>query len=54
MATTAASQEMSRAMTLIWKKAKAYSPVDDLAMAIGMKPATVTSVPDSIGPAVLV
>ena len=45
---------MSKATALIWKKAKAYSPVADLASAMGMKPATVTSVPDSIGPAVLV
>jgi hypothetical protein len=45
---------MTSAMALIWKKAKAYSPVEDLASAIGMKPATVTSVPESMGPAVLV
>ena len=45
---------MIRAMALIWKKAKAYSPVELLARAIGRKPATVTSVPESMGPAVLV
>ena len=41
-------------MAFTWKIERVYSPVDDCAVAIGKKPATVTSVPESIGPAVLV
>ena len=41
-------------MAFTWKIERVYSPVDDWAVAMGRKPATVTRVPDSIGPAVLV
>ena len=42
------------AMADTWKIERVYSPVLDLASAIGRKPATVTSVPVSMGKAVLV
>ena len=42
------------AIALTWKIERVYSPVADAAVAIGRNPATVTSVPESIGIAVLV
>ena len=54
MATTAITHEASSAIAETWKMERVYSPVEDLAMAIGRNPATVISVPVSIGKAVLV
>ena len=51
---TAATHETRSAIDVTWKSARVYSPVPDLAVAIGRKPAAVTSVPVSIGNAVLV
>ena len=39
-------------MAETWKMERVYSPVDDTAVAIGKKPATVTRVPVSMGMAV--
>ncbi len=50
--TTATIQEMMSAMPTTAKSEKVYSPAELLAKPIGMKPATVTSVPVSIGNAV--
>ena len=52
MNTTATIQEATRATPTIQKMPPAYSPEIDLANPTGMKPATVTSVPVSIGKAV--
>ena len=52
VAITAANQEISSAMVVTAKMPKVYSPVVDLAVAIGKKPAAVMMVPDSIGNAV--
>ena len=38
---------------MTWKIERVYSPVVEAAVAIGRNPATVTSVPESIGMAVL-
>ena len=40
-------------MVVTLNMSKVYSPVDDLAVAIGRKPAAVTSVPESISQAVV-
>ena len=48
----ATSQEAIMAMPTIQKIPPAYSPATDFAKPTGMKPATVTSVPVSIGKAV--
>ena len=50
--TTATNHEMMSAMPTTAKSEKVYSPAELLAKPIGMKPATVTSVPVSIGKAV--
>ena len=52
MKTTAAIHESSRAIVTTSKIARVYSPVPDLAVAIGRNPAAVTRVPVSIGKAV--
>ena len=52
MNTTAAIQDSSRAIVTTWKMDRVYSPVLEAAVAIGRKPAAVTSVPVSIGKAV--
>ena len=39
-------------MVTTWNSERVYSPVPDFAVAIGRKPAAVTSVPVSIGNAV--
>ena len=52
MTVTAANQEMTNAMVVTWKIANVYSPVVDLAVAIGRNPAAVMIVPDSMGNAV--
>ena len=54
MTITAASQDSNSAMADTSKIERVYSPVADLASAMGRKPETVTSVPVSIGKAVLV
>ncbi|MNN46028.1 hypothetical protein D3C81_1603890 [compost metagenome] len=41
-------------MVTTWNSERVYSPVPDCAVAIGRKPAAVTSVPVSMGNAVLV
>ena len=51
---TAASHDTSSAIADTSKIERVYSPVLDFASAIGRKPETVTSVPVSIGNAVLV
>ena len=53
VAVTAANHEMSSAIVVTAKMPKVYSPVVDLAVAIGRKPAAVISVPESIGKAVV-
>ena len=54
MTTTATTQDAISAIAETWKIERVYSPVQLFAVAIGRKPATVTSVPVSIGNAVLV
>ncbi len=54
MSTTAASHDAISAIADTSKIERVYSPVLDFAKAIGRKPDTVTSVPVSIGKAVLV
>jgi hypothetical protein len=41
-------------MVTTWNSDRVYSPVLEAAVAMGRKPAAVTSVPESIGNAVLV
>lgn len=53
MTMTAASQDNNSAMADTSKMERVYSPVPDFASAIGRKPDTVTSVPVSMGNAVL-
>ena len=53
MNTTATIQLSSSAIVTTWKIERVYSPVPDCAVAIGRKPAAVTSVPVNIGNAVL-
>ncbi len=50
--TTATIHEISSAMATTAKSEKVYSPAELLAKPTGMKPATVTSVPVSMGKAV--
>ena len=52
MKTTAAIHDSSNAIVTTSKIARVYSPVPDLAVAMGRKPAAVTRVPVSIGNAV--
>ncbi len=54
MTMTAASHDSSSVIAETSKIERVYSPVADFAKAIGKKPDTVTSVPVSIGNAVLV
>ncbi len=54
MKITAAIQLSSKAIVTTWKIERVYSPVPECAVAIGRKPAAVTSVPVNIGNAVLV
>ncbi len=49
----AANHEITSAIVVTLNISKVYSPVADLASAIGRKPAAVTSVPESIGQAVV-
>ena len=51
---TAANQDSKSAIADTSKIERVYSPVADFARAIGRKPDTVTSVPVSMGNAVLV
>ncbi|MNQ15905.1 hypothetical protein D3C85_288900 [compost metagenome] len=50
--TTATTHEMIRASALTENKENVYSPAADLARPMGKKPATVISVPVSMGMAV--
>ena len=52
MNTTATSQDVTSAIATTQKMPPAYSPTAELAKPTGRKPATVTSVPVSIGKAV--
>ncbi len=54
MTTTAASQDNMSAIAETSNMERVYSPVPDFASAMGKKPDTVTSVPVSMGNAVLV
>ena len=49
----AANHDKTNAILVTLNMSKVYSPVDDLAVPMGRKPAAVTSVPESIGHAVL-
>ncbi len=51
---TAAIQEAISEIATTWKIERVYSPVLELAVAMGRNPAAVISVPVSIGKAVLV
>ena len=53
MNSTAAIHDTTSAMVTTWNSERVYSPVPDAAVAIGRKPAAVTSVPVSIGKAVV-
>ena len=52
MNTTAAIHDSNSAIVTTWKIERVYSPVLEAAVAMGKKPAAVTSVPVSIGKAV--
>ena len=52
MNTTAATQDRISEIVTTWKIERVYSPVLEAAVAMGRKPAAVTSVPVSIGNAV--
>ena len=51
---TAANQDNTKAIVTTWKIERVNSPTADWAVAIGKKPAAVTSVPVNIGIAVVV
>ena len=53
MNNTATTHDTSKAITTTWNSERVYSPTLEAAVAIGRKPAAVTSVPVSIGNAVL-
>ena len=53
MNSTAATHDTSNASVTTWNSERVYSPVLESAVAIGRNPAAVTSVPVSIGNAVV-